>query len=210
MRSLRYIILGALIIAGSACGGNPAPNMSPEAKAAFYGEKFLSLVEQAQAQTIALVGQAGITKADVTPAVEVFVQIGRGGQDFAAALKVIDESNVTASQQAAAVRVRAAVTAFQDLLGQVTVRVSSEATRTRIAQVVAALKLGAALFDVVQRITPFLSETPTVDSSWHMSWMTASGPTRSETSHPMAQWQGWQGSGFELGLIAALLVFRFF
>lgn len=158
MKTTAALLVAALCAAS--CANNPAAKLSPEGKAAYYGERFMSGVEQAQAQTIALVGQYGITKADVTPAVEVFVQIGRGGQDLAAALKVIDDSNVTSDQQSAAVRARAALTAFQDLLTAATVRVSSEAARTRIAQILTALKLGAALFDVVQRLAPLLPTTP--------------------------------------------------
>jgi hypothetical protein len=155
MKRIRLIPLLALVwLLG--CAGNPAAKLSPEGKAAYFGEAFMSRVEQAQTQTIALVGQAGITKADVTPAVEVFVKIGKGGQDLAAALKVIDESNVTADQQAAAVRVRTALDVFQNLLTSLTVRVSSESARARITQIVEAVKLGAALFDVVQRLAPFL------------------------------------------------------
>lgn len=154
-------ILLALGLAFSfGCSHNAAVvKLSPEGKAAFYGEAFMARVEQAQDQTIGLVGVANITRADVTPAVEVFVKIGKGGQALAADLKVIDESNVTADKQAAAVRVRAAVDAFQGLLANLNVQVSSEAARARIAQIVAAVKLGAALFDVIQRISPLLPES---------------------------------------------------
>lgn len=156
----RITVSAFLLLATFGCAGNPAAKLSPEGKAAYYGEAFMSRVEQAQTQTIALVGQAGITKADVTPAVEVFVQIGRGGQELASALKVIDESNVTADKQAAAVRVKAALTVFQQLLTNINVKVSSEAARARIGQVLDALKLGAALFDVVQRLAPLLPTAP--------------------------------------------------
>lgn len=156
----RITVSAFLLIVTFGCAGNPAAKLSPEGKAAYYGEAFMSRVEQAQTQTIALVGQAGITKADVTPAVEVFVQIGRGGQELAAALKVIDESNVTADKQAAAVRVKTALAVFQALLTNINVKVSSESARVRIAQVLDALKLGAALFDVVQRLAPLLPTAP--------------------------------------------------
>ncbi len=153
------LLLIVLLFAG--CGGKLPPDLSPEARAAYYGEAFMARVEQAQTQTIALVGQAGITRADVTPAVEVFVQIGKGGQGLAAALKVIDESNITADKQSAAIKARAALDVFQNLLNTATVRVTSEAARARIAQVIAAVKLGAALFDVVQRLAPLLpTQTP--------------------------------------------------
>jgi hypothetical protein len=152
--------LALLMVVASGCAHNPAANLAPVAKAAYYGEKFMSGVEEAQNQTIALVGQFGITRADVTPAVEVYVKIGRGGQDMAAALKVIDESTVFSEQQDAAVRVRAAADTFSALLTTVTSRVSSEGARTRITQILDTVKLGVALLDVIQRIAPLLPPKP--------------------------------------------------
>jgi hypothetical protein len=141
------------------CANNPAAKLEPVAKVAYYGERFMAGVEEAQNQTIALVGQFGITRADVTPAVEVFLQIGRGGQDLAAGLKIIDESTAFDTQQAAAVRVRLAADTFTSLLTTVTARVTHEGARTRIAQILSTVKLGVALLDVVQRLGPFLPQT---------------------------------------------------
>jgi hypothetical protein len=167
MRRLTYGVIGTmlcLVLAScqtSCAKQNPeVAKLSPEGKAAYYGEKFLRLVEQAQDQTIALVGTNGITKADVAPAVEVYVQIFQGGKELAAALKIIDESKITEAQQSAAVRVRASLDAFQDLLNGITVHVSSERTRTLIDQIIKGLKLGAALFDVVTQIGPFVPASP--------------------------------------------------
>jgi hypothetical protein len=157
-RLVTAVPLGLLMVLSAFCAHNPAANLAPVGKAAYYGDKFMRGVEEAQNQTIGLVGQFGITRADVTPAVEVFVKIGRGGQDMAAALKVIDESTVFSAQQDAATRVRAAADTFSTLLTTVTARVSSETARTRITQILDAVKLGISLLDVIQRIAPLLPQ----------------------------------------------------
>lgn len=163
-----FISVVVLILAIGSAGCktmNPNPNvskLSPEGKAAYYGNIFLEGVEKAQQQTAALVGTSGITKADVQPAMDVYLQIGKGGQDFAHALRAIDQSNVTsADKQAAALRAREAVDAFEGSLRSLTVRVDNPAVRAKVDAIINTLKLGMALLDVVQRIAPFLPATPT-------------------------------------------------
>jgi hypothetical protein len=157
---MRKFLLIALTLIASACANNPAANLSPEGKAAFFGNQFLESVERAQAQTIALVGTNGVTRADVTPAVEGFVKIGQGGQQFAQALRAIDASNVTtADKQAAAVRAHNALIAFEGVINSLTVNVIKPELRTKIDGIIKSLQLAVSLFDVMQYITPFLPKT---------------------------------------------------
>lgn len=156
---MRKLILIALTLVASACANNPAANLSPEGKAAFFGNQFLEAVERAQDQVIALVGQNGVTRADVTPAVEGFVKIGQGGQDFANALRAIDNSNVTSTEkQSAAVRAQAALVAFEGVVSSLTVRIEKPELRSKIDSIIKSLRLAVSLFNVMQYISPFLPQ----------------------------------------------------
>jgi hypothetical protein len=141
-----------------ACGNNPAAKLSPEGKAAYYGEKFMSVVEQAQKQTIALVGTGSITRESITPVVEVYGQIGKAGQELANALDIVDKSNVTADKQAAAVRVRTIMLTAQDLLNNLVLKAGNDETRESVIRILNGLKMAASVFDVIQSISPFLPE----------------------------------------------------
>lgn len=164
---LVFVTFLSLGFGASSCAHNPAPTVSAVVgQSAFYGEKFLSVVEEAQKQTIASVGTAGITHADVTPAVEVFVQIGKAGQKMAAGLRLIDAAKTDVEKLAAAKSVDDAVQSIQGLSGTLLVHVTSDAVRVRVNQIVSALKLGAALLDVYRQIAPLLPAGGTPPTAW--------------------------------------------
>lgn len=153
VKSLIVAILAIGLVAG--CAKTP-PNISPEGRVAYHGERFMAAVERAQQDTIALVTAGTITKAQAAPAVETFVRIGLGGQRLAAALAVIDSSQVTESKVEAAQRVRQVVTEFQHALTGLTVRVDTESARERITRIVTSLGLSMTLLDIVQAVSRVL------------------------------------------------------
>lgn len=166
---LKQAVIGALVLGLVACGKTP-PTLSPEGKAAYYAEKFLSAVEQAQNETIALHTAGTISKPDADAVVRVFVGIFQGGKALADALDVIDQSNVTAEKQTAAQRVDIAMKAFSAALTGITVNVASPTARARIQQVLDGLKLAAQLLDVYRVIGPLLqpgAEPPPIPLARH-------------------------------------------
>lgn len=156
MRPLMAIVAVIGLVFVNACANKNVQTLSPEGKVAYYGERFMSVVERAQQQTISLVGQNGITREDVTPAVQIFGQIGKAGQQLATALDTIDKSNVTADKQAAALRVREILTVTQGLINQMAAQVTSTTARQQIFKILDALEMASAIFNVIQSVSPLL------------------------------------------------------
>jgi hypothetical protein len=146
----------ALAAVGCAARQAPAPQLSPVGKAAYYGEQFLAAVEHAQNDTIALVDGGTFTRAQVDPAIRVFVSIGKAGQTTAQALRVIDTTTDAVQKAGAAKTVDASVASMQTLLLGIAKDLSNDAARARVLQIVDALRVGASLLDVLRVVAPYL------------------------------------------------------
>jgi len=157
------VVVASLMLVSCATFGNPrAAQLSPEGKAAYYGNQFMKAVEEAQNEVIRLVDSKSLTREQATPVIQTFVAIGRYGVEFANALEVIDRANATAVEKAtAAERVRIALATFQTYLNELTIRVETEDARNRIAGIVRTLRIGALLLDVMRFVSPFMPQSMT-------------------------------------------------
>lgn len=139
-----------------ACAPKAGPTLSPEGKVALYGERFLSIVEKAQDQTIKLVADGVVDRASMEPAVRGFVEIGKIGQTTAKALRVIDASHDAIEKAAAAKTVDEGIRQAQVILLNLTKDIPNLTDRDRVLQIVNALNVGAALLDMLRAVAPYI------------------------------------------------------
>jgi hypothetical protein len=156
------IVILAIGFSSSCATKTNTPTLTPTGKVAYYGEKFLSVVEQAQNSVIKLVADGVVERSSVEPSVRGFVEIGKAGQLTAKALRQIDAATDAVTKAAAAKTVDESIHAIQTILLNITKDVPNAADRDRILAVVNALGVGAALLDMLRAVAPYI---PTVAPS---------------------------------------------
>jgi hypothetical protein len=156
----RFLVL-PLVMLTFACGGNAVTTLpaSPEGKIAVYGERFATGLRDAQRVIIAWADASG-NQAVAAPAVRVFIEVGKRGQELADVLDLIDKTNVTAEKQSLALRARGIISVIVESLTTVAVDLGNLEARKRVADAIMKF-VNSPLYTLVEMLGPLVVKMTT-------------------------------------------------